>query len=455
MRTILILLGKDIAIFRRNKAAVVVTFVVPIALIYLFGLVFGINRKDNGPSGFPLAVVNESHNPAAQALVDALKADPSFRVTTTAKGPGGAEHPLTAAEARAAIHDHDYNFALVLPSDLVSDQRFGLHLQILSNPRNDIETQMVNGLLQKAIFTHVPQLLGQTLQTRARNYLGAERLQGFNHRIADTVAASFGGDPAAIEHNIANGNFGFDAVPGTATASGTATGTAGGATADAEDFLSRVVKIDREQVVGKDVKSPEATRIIGGQAIMFLLFAVSNGAAAFFDEKNAGIFQRLLSLPVTRAQLLWSRFLWGIVLGLVQLLTLFLAGQVMFGIDVTGHLLYLLPVCICAAAACSAFGMLVAAFSPNQQAASGLSTLLVLTMSATGGAWFPLFLMPLFMQKVAKFTLVYWTMEGFSQVLWAGDGFLSLLPTLGILLAISGVVMSLAIWRFNRRNIFG
>ena len=215
------------------------------------------------------------------------------------------------------------------------------------------------------------------------------------------------------------------------------------------------MKIDQEQVVGKQVKNPDATRVIGGQAIMFLLFALSGSAAAFFDEKNAGLFQRLLSAPVTRAQLLWSRFTFGVIIGVVQLLTLFIAGNFMFGMDVFQHLGGLLVVCTATAAACTAFGMFVAAFSPNAQAASGLSTLLVMMMSSTGGAWFPPSLMPEFMQKIGHFTLVYWSMEGFSQVLWANDPLFKILPTIGILLGIAVSVMTLSIWRLNRRNLFG
>jgi ABC-2 type transport system permease protein len=443
MRTLLTLVRKDIAVFLRNPAAVALTFLVPIALIYIFGQVFGLNRKDYGPTGFPLAVVNESASPAAQQLVAALQADPSFRVVTSRRNPDKSERPLTAADARAGIHDHDYNFALVLPADLLSEDRLGLHLQVLSNPRNEIETQMVNGLLEKAIFSHVPQLLGQALQGQARRFLGADRYRSFNGGIANSVAQSFGGDPAEIQRRLENGDFGLGRVGGQ-----------GPGSADS-DVLSSIIRIDREQVVGKDVKSPEATRIVGGWAMVFLLFALSNGAAAFFDEKNAGLFQRLLSAPVSRAQLLWSRFLYGVLLGLVQLTVLFGAGQLLYGIDVTGHLPGLLIVCTAAAAACTAFGMFIAAFSPNQQAAGGLATFLVLTMSATGGAWFPMSLMPEFMQRIGKLTLVYWSMEGFAQVLWAGEGYAALLPTVGILLAIATGVMSVAIWQFNRRQLFG
>jgi ABC-2 type transport system permease protein len=58
------------------------------------------------------------------------------------------------------------------------------------------------------------------------------------------------------------------------------------------------------------------------------------------------------------------------------------------------------------------------------------------------------------MQQAGKFTLVYWAMECFSQVLWAGNSFVQILPTVGILLAIAAGVMGLAVWRFNRGRLF-
>lgn len=453
MRTILILVGKDFANFRRNRAALVLTFLVPISLIYIFGQVFGLNRKDSGPSGITLAVVNASDNPAAQKLVDALKAEPSFRVVTQKVNADKSERPLTEDDVRALIRDREFRFAVVIPPDVIPDSGFGLHLKILSDPRNEIEAQTVNGLLQKTIFSSVPELLGQSLQARAKKALGSARLDRFNGGLASAIGGAFGGDPDKIKQRIASGDFLFgNAAPAPA-------GPGGGATpakkSGVADFFSQLVKIDKEQVVGKDVKSPEATRVIGGQAMMFLLFALSGGSAAFFDEKNTGIFQRLLSAPVSRAQLMWSRFVWGVLLGLVQLTALFIAGHFLFGVDVFNHLGGLLVVCAAAASACTAFGMFIAAFTPNAQAASGLATFLVLTMSATGGAWFPISFMPPFMQTIGHFTITYWSMEGFAQVLWAGDSLLKILPTIALLFGIAGAVMALSIWRLNRRNIFG
>ena len=127
MRTILVLVRKDFTTFFRNKAAVSLTFAVPFALIWLFGLVFGVNRTDSGPTGIPLAVVEASGHPAAVGLVTALQAEKSFRViTTTADGAGG-ERPLREEDLALQMRANRFRFAVVVPADLFSEQELGLH----------------------------------------------------------------------------------------------------------------------------------------------------------------------------------------------------------------------------------------------------------------------------------------------------------------------------------------
>jgi ABC-2 type transport system permease protein len=472
MQTILTLIRKDVANFLCNRAAVSLTFAVPVALIYIFGWVFGLNRSGNssGPENIKLGVVVESTDAAATKLVDALKAEKTFKVISRYDDANGQSHPLTEADARRLIHDHEFNFALIIPTDLLPPDKIGIHLKVLSNPRNDIETQTVKGILQKTIFSNVPELLGASLQNRAKQLVGDDRVKRFNHEIATASATAFGGDATKMEERMNSADFGFGALTKRSkpqpdptlrrldnTPPDPKASSAAAASADKEntDIFSRIVQIDNDQVEGKKVKSPMATRVVGGWAIMFLLFSISRASASFFDEKNTGIFQRILSAPVSRGQLLASRFLFGILLGVVQLIVMFTAGHFMYGIDVMGHLFNLAIVCIATAAACTSFGMLVAAISPNAEAANGISTFVVMVMSATGGAWFPMSLMPEFMQKVGKCTIVYWSMEGFSGVLWAGNTLWELLPTVGVLVAITTAVMAFALWRLQTKPVLG
>ena len=449
MRPTLTLLRKNLLMFWRSRAGVVITFLVPIILIYLFGHVFGLYRRETGPSGISIGVVNLSAEPAAQRLVEALQAERSFQVITTTRASDNSIHPLTEAEARAALHDNDYRYALTLPADLIRENGFGLRLVFLTNPRNEIEAQTVNGLLQKTIFTHVPELLGQSLQQSARRTIGAGRLEAFNRGLARNIAQNFGGDEAALERRIGAGEL----FPSGSGNSGETDSTADDGDSSA-DFLGRLIAIETEQVAGRDVKNPMAARVVGGYAIMFLLFAVSASASAFFEEKNSGVFQRLLASPVRPAHILWARFLFGMILGLAQILVLFVAGDLLYGLELWSHLGGLLAVALASAAACSAFGLFVTALAPNEAAANPISTLLVLTMSAIGGAWFPVSFMPETIQSAAKFTLVYWSVEGFTDVLWAGRSLLEILPKAGVLLAMAALVMTFSVWRFQRSKFF-
>jgi ABC-2 type transport system permease protein len=181
MHVILTLLRKDFANLRRNRAALVLSFAVPMIIIYVVGLVFGLGRSNSGPTGIPLAVVNESDNPAAQKLVAALQAEKSFRVITEFANPDKTTRALKESDLRPMIRDRQFSYALVIPSDVISEKRFGVRLKVLSDPRNDIENQIVNGILQKTIFSSVPQLLGQALQARARNFVGAPKMTHTNH----------------------------------------------------------------------------------------------------------------------------------------------------------------------------------------------------------------------------------------------------------------------------------
>jgi len=417
----------------------------------LFGFVFGLYKNiDKGPGGIPLAVVNLSHEPAATDLVDALKQEKTFRVIAETSNADGSKRPLTEADVRAGLHDNQYRFALILPADMISEDSFGIHLKFLSDPRNEIETQTVNGILQKTIFSRVPQLLGQSLQQRSKKFLGDARFETFNRTMANNVASAYGGDPEKIYQQMIAGDFGISALtPSTSAESADKTNTSGVA-----DIFSRIARIETEQVAGKQASNPMASRLVGGYAVMFLLFALSGSATSLFEEKRSGIFQRVLSAPVRLSHILWARFLFGVALATLQLIALFLAGKVLFGIELFSHAVPLLVLIVSVGAACTAFGMLLAAVSSSHEMAMGLANLIVLVMCAVGGAWFPVSMMPAFIQHFSKLTIVYWAVEGFTSVLWAGQSLMEILPTIGILVGVAVVVMAVATVCFKRSAMF-
>ena len=448
MNSIIVLLRKDFSILLKDRASIMLTFCVPFVLIYLFGQIYHVNSSDPGPSGIPVAVVNQSDNPAAERLVNALKEESAFKILTKYVNDDKTTRPLTEDDLRPMMARDDFRFALVIPKDLIRTDHIGLHLRTYTNPRNEIESQTFNGILQKTIFSRVPQLIGESLQARARSYLGDVKLDEFNTNMAHAIATTWGGDEETIKRHMSEGQLRI--LNGDLNAANT---TAAG-TERSSDALSQIVKIENTQVAGVGLKSPMATMLVGGWAMQFLLFALTASATALFREKEHGIFQRVLAAPVSRGDILWSKFLYGICLGLIQLIILFFAGHVLYGIEIGAQLPLLVLVCVFAAAACTSFGMLIAAIAPTPESARGISTFVILLMCAVGGAWFPVSFMPDFIQRFSRLTLVYWSMEGFSQVLWSHDTLLQLLPTLGYLTLITGIVMAFSVWRFRKGRLF-
>lgn len=453
MRATLVLVQKSIWLFLHNKAAVILTFVVPGLLVALMGFVFGLyGKRESGPTGIPLAIANLSADPAATKLVDALRAEKTFDVRTEEKIPNGTRS-YTEASLREKIHSGDFRYALIIPEDLISTNHIGIHLKFLTDPRNEIESQMVTGLLQKVIFMKVPQLMGLSLQKQAEGYIGKPAMKEFNHSMADLVAKRFGGDAVEIERRMNEGDLGLGAFNATTTSSSGSTNGSSSSPSDAS-FLSRIFKFDTEQLTGKNLSNPMGARLVGGYAIMFLLFAVSGSATAMFEEKRTGIFQRILAAPVSTTQIVWARFLFGVILGVVQISVLFFAGHVLFHLNLMPHIVPLFVLTVCAAAACTSFGMLLAALAPGPETVQGLSTLLIMAMSAIGGAWMPVSFLPAFIQKFSKLTIVYWSVEGFTSLIWAGQSLQEILPNIAALGGIAVGVMAIATWSFRRGKMF-
>jgi len=93
---------------------------------------------------------------------------------------------------------------------------------------------------------------------------------------------------------------------------------------------------------------------------------------------------------------------------------------------------------------------LLASVSHTRAQSAGISTLIILTMSALGGSMFPRYFMPAAMQKVGLLTLNAWAIDGYTKVFWRDEPILRLAPQVAVLVG-AGMVLFLIARRFARR----
>ncbi|GEM_PF-6411809 len=85
-----------------------------------------------------------------------------------------------------------------------------------------------------------------------------------------------------------------------------------------------------------------------------------------------------------------------------------------------------------------------------------------ISLSIAGGEFFGLFdpngaaksTMPSYIQAFSKVTLVFWSMDGFLQVLWRRSSTIDILPNVGVLLAMAVLITTVNVWRFKKGHVF-
>ncbi len=438
MKTTLKLIKKDVIRFLNDKPAVLLTFIVPIVLIIIFASIFG-GQGNGGTRRTSIILVNESNSAVAKYIEEKLDSAKSLRIIKDYESQKGEERiKYTEEEAIDLVKKGQISAALILPEDCFTDTSTSVKFKMYYDPKNEIEYSILQGSIQKTIMTQIPRLfpiLMQRQSTRALNDEGDSFISDFAGIISEYYDVSKEDVLASMTIN--------DSTILSEESSG-----------DDSNFMQNMIKFESEQVVGQEIKNPAVTRIVGGWAIMFLLFSLTGAASSFFEEKQEGSLKRLLCMPVRRSHLLWSKYIYSIMLGCVQLFVMFAFAWIFYEVDIFSNFFNLIIVILFSASAAVAFGMIITVFAKTLNQANGIATLVILVMSAVGGSWFPTSFFPDWLQVVSRFTLTYWSVEAFLQVLWRQVGLADIILHLSILLSIAVVVNSLAIYQFKKGKVF-
>jgi ABC-2 type transport system permease protein len=142
----------------RDRVAQSMTFILPIAFFSIFAVVFGNQGRDR-MARVPVALVDEDHSVQSGRVMAALQADSALRVVTRARTAGSrdtARFTVDRARAEALVRDGDVPVAVILPPGIGARLgHFGAEapeVQVLTDPSDPIASQMIAGLLQRAVM---------------------------------------------------------------------------------------------------------------------------------------------------------------------------------------------------------------------------------------------------------------------------------------------------------------
>ncbi|MBC8479300.1 MAG: ABC transporter permease, partial [FCB group bacterium] len=191
---------------------------------------------------------------------------------------------------------------------------------------------------------------------------------------------------------------------------------------------------------------------VAGTVVMMLLFSVAGMGTGLLLEREEGTLKRLLMSPISPNSILFGKLLSALVVGVSQILVVFVFAWIVFDLDLMINLPAVILMVIATAWACSSFGIFLAAISTSRKQVEMLSTLIILIMSAIGGSMIPLPVMPAIMQDLAVISVNYWSIQGFFDIFWRQLPLVDILPRLLVLTGIGAFLIFLS-QLFFRRNL--
>ena len=403
--------------FRRDRVALSLTFVLPVIFFSIFAGVFG-NQRGSATRRVPVAVVDQDGSAYSKALVAALEAEGALRVRTTreSEGRGG---PLDRDGAEALVRDGDFPAAVVLPKGLGETRKFwgdtgtaAPRVQLLADVSDPIAPQVVQGLLQKVSFTAAP----ETMATE-----GLAMFEKYSGPLTPVQRASVDQWVSSMRRNGAASTSGSNASPA---------------------FGLPIDLVNVMQPGSGDTAT--ISFYAAGIGVMFLLFSCAGAGGTLLEEEESGTLGRLISSRAGMSGVLAGKWLFIAMMGMLQLAVMFTWGALVFGLPLLPHIPGFLVMSAFTAAAAAAFGLVLATLSRTRAQLSGLSTIVILTMSALGGSMFPRFLMSDTMQTFGLVTFNAWALDGYLKVFWRDSPLLDLWPQVLVLTGLTVIFLAAA-----------
>jgi len=99
--------------------------------------------------------------------------------------------------------------------------------------------------------------------------------------------------------------------------------------------------------------------------------------------------------------------------------------------------------------ASAAFAIMLATLVKTQRSAGSIAVLASLVLAPLGGCWWPLFILPQWMQALAKITPHGWATTGFNKLMLFGADFSAVVPEMLALVGFAVLFSIIAVWRFR------
>ena len=422
---IVAMVRKDLQLFFSDRRAVIMSFLVPIAIASFFGSIFSGPSRNAEPARIAVAIVDQDDSAISRGIVAAARTDRNLKVSTPPE-----------SDARDAVRRGNTMAAVIIPKGFgdAAGKAFFANgekppLGMLYDPSHAMELAMVRGVMTEHIMQAVSQEMFGGDQGRALIDQTLPQVQG---------SAMPDDQKRLLVEMLGSVQKFYNQSPSRPAGSTASRG------------ITMPYTVHEEAITaGSNVAYNGYAHSFAGMGIQFLLFAMGNLGIEMLLERQKGLWKRVRSAPVSRVALLGAKCLSGTLISLMTLWVSFAFAMIVFKVRIEGSVLGFVGISIGVATMAAAFGLLVAALGNTPASARGVTTFAILIMVMLGGAWVPAFVFPAWMQQFTLIVPVRWAVDGLDAMTWRGIGIGGAVMPIAVLIAFAAAFMAVAATRFR------
>lgn len=411
MRKILATFINESRLFAKDLAGMALLFLMPLALTVLMALIQDAPFREYQDIRFEILWVDEDGGKMARQLGAELDSIPQFVLIRKLN-----DQLLTADKAQELVHKGNYKLAVIVPEGVSAE---------VANSANQVANELgaklgAPGKLpqresrQVALEIYFDPVIKQAMKLSLLNALEKQvtRIQAeiilsrLENRL-DEQAADSSGPGLRLQEKL-------QAV--------------------------QIREISSGQQATAQLTTNSVQHNVPAWALFGLFFIIIPIAGNFIREREDGSLMRIKMIPGSYFTILLGKLGFYIVLGMLQFFVMLAAGALLMpllGLDslqIGNAFGSLFLTVLVVAATATAYGVLIGSVfqTPNQALPFGAISIVIL--SAIGGIWVPVEILPAGLQQLAKLSPLHWALDAINELFLRSGSILTVWKQLVILL---------------------
>ena len=191
--------------------------------------------------------------------------------------------------------------------------------------------------------------------------------------------------------------------------------------------------------------------IAPGMMMMTVMMSIMTGLpGAITQEREVGTLDGVMVAPINRLSVILGKTFAQLVRGLLQGVIILLLAVGLFGVTIQGNLLLVFGLLLLGVYSFVGLGIALTSLAKDQETASMIMMTIMFPMMFLSGIFFPVKMMPGFMQTISSFLPLTYASDAMRKVMVLGAGIPQISTDLIVLIVFGGVMLVLAVPLFKK-----